>query len=688
MPASGSLPTCPKKASPKCVRRACSGGDRSAFIARQLATAFPDTPYRASLTPPQEGGTLGAMMPTRQLLFGINAVETLDRTIEACPAPVAGVWPISMLLSSLCRRKDLPPTLVVVLPGADALRIVYLHQGVPILTRLTGTPNQAPAQVEEIVRTLNYLEKIQSLPQPRAGHPVLFLGAGQPAREALLEAGLRPIERVVKPGRERAPMQDLFDIVVRSPIGQLAPLERRIQHLSLELDRQSRTSAKAVFLVGLVAAISSGYAMYANTKARQPLDASIASLSNRAAELDAQIARFNVAPEQVRKAIALDEKEIASVPALGDHLALIAGAIAVDPNLRLKDLHWRLLPPGEIPCMVAANPENPEPAAAEQAAAEPARQAEIGFGLTMPESYGARDRAARLNAVSTRLAGIQGAIVWKDAAKRFTRGSLSGGAAVANDNAYVWCLSLPGELPLTPGAATGASPEAATNSAATLSEKGGDGSKGGGAAMNPTTRIFHGARRGLALLAGVVVFTLIVVLGGVFLRAQMEQDRLDAQASIGAWHNQLTQKKDDLENIARHIAEYDALKQKGVVGRAEREAWVEQFVAAKEALGPIRGRFTYSLAPPVAMGADPQAVEGAAPPPDAALMHDLAFEIEGLHEEELLRLIRDFRSKAKGQFRVERCQLESPLPTGMSAKCVLRFFTLPDDAHIVPPGAQ
>lgn len=206
--------------------------------------------------------------------------------------------------------------------------------------------------------------------------------------------------------------------------------------------------------------------------------------------------------------------------------------------------------------------------------------------------------------------------------------------------------------------------------------------------MNPTTSIFHGARRGLAILAGVVAFTLIVVLGGVFLRAQMEQDRLDAQASINGWQAQLTQKKDDLGNIASHIAEYDALKQKGVVGRADREGWVEQFVAAKEALGPIRGQFTYALAPPVALGDDAQAVDGAAPSLDAPLMHDLAFEVEGLHEEELLRLIRELRNKAKGQFRVERCLLESPLPSGMSAKCVLRFFTLPDDAHIVPQGAQ
>lgn len=425
------------------------GRDRSAFIARQLASAFPDTPYRASLTPPQEGGVLGSMMPTRQLLYGINAVETLDRTIEACPAPVAGVWPISMLLAKLCQRKELPRSLVAVLPGVDALRIVYLHQGVPILTRLTGTPNQAPAQVDEIVRTLNYLEKIQSLPQPRAGHPVLFFGAGAPAREALQSAGLRPVDLAIKPARDLAPMQALFDIVTTSPLGQLAPMAHRTRHLSLELDRQSRTSAMAVFLVGLVAAISSGYALYANMKARQPLDASIASLSGRAAELDAQIARFNVAPEQVRKAISLHEKEIASVPALADHLALIAGAIAFDPNLRLKDLQWRLLPLGEMPCMAVANPDNPEVAAAQQAAAtEPARQVEIGFGLTMPEGYGARDRAARLNAVTTRLSGIEGAILWKDAAKSFTGGSLSGGSTAGIPNAYAWCLSLPGELPL------------------------------------------------------------------------------------------------------------------------------------------------------------------------------------------------------------------------------------------------
>lgn len=421
------------------------GRDRAAFIARQLSSAFPETPYRSFLTPPQDEA-FGSLLPTRQILFGINAAERLDQAIAASTAPVAGVWPVSLLLARLCRHKDLPRNLVVALPGAGSLRIVYLRNGMPLLTRLTGTPEAADAQVEQVVRTLGYLEKNQTLPQPRQGHPVLFLGGGGAVREALYAAGLSPVESPVRRGRPAVSLHALFDLVVGSPEGQLAPLPRRTRHLGRALDRQSRTAALAVAATGVLALGSSGIAVVAEMKERQPLQAQIARLEALAATLDHEIARYKAPPELVRRVIELDEKQIATVPPFADHLRLVAAALSGDASQRLRQLQWRLLQPGELPCGIASDAANPDAEA--EAQADPAtqtRRVELGFDLALPESYGPRERAQRLGQMSSRLDAIAGARVWKDASRTYAGGSLSGGTQPPSLSAYAWCLTLPGE---------------------------------------------------------------------------------------------------------------------------------------------------------------------------------------------------------------------------------------------------
>ena len=58
--------------------------------------------------------------------------------------------------------------------------------------------------------------------------------------------------------------------------------------------------------------------------------------------------------------------------------------------------------------------------------------------------------------------------------------------------------------------------------------------------------------------------------------------------------------------------------------------------------------------------------------------HDLDVTLTDIQEEELLALLRDYRAHVKGHFRVNLCTLSTPTPTGLSARCTLRFFTLPD----------
>lgn len=202
--------------------------------------------------------------------------------------------------------------------------------------------------------------------------------------------------------------------------------------------------------------------------------------------------------------------------------------------------------------------------------------------------------------------------------------------------------------------------------------------------MTPQREIAEGARGGLIRLGLSVAATLGLVLGGTLLRSQLESGREDAKVRISSLQSQLGQKQGDLRNIARHIDEYRRLKAGGLIGNGDREGWVEKLSTLAAALGPLKGEFTYTLAPPVAYGSDGlPAPDPASVDPAAPLTHDLTFNLTGIHEVELLRLLDDFRSQVKGRFRIQECLLDSPGDTGLAAKCVLRFYTLPE-----PPPAD
>ncbi|MDD5030535.1 MAG: hypothetical protein PHH58_13730, partial [Rhodoferax sp.] len=138
----------------------------------------------------------------------------------------------------------------------------------------------------------------------------------------------------------------------------------------------------------------------------------------------------------------------------------------------------------------------------------------------------------------------------------------------------------------------------------------------------------------------------------------------------------LVMKQDDLMNLQTKTSRFNQLRQQGLIGDADREGWVEQLAASKQRLGLAALGLSYTLK-------TPQAVAVAAPdaptPTDAGLQtHDLEFELNNSHEEDLLTFLNDYRTHVKGFFRVEACSLGSPTDTGLKARCTLRFFSVPD----------
>ncbi|MGE5385605.1 MAG: hypothetical protein ACM3SV_06945 [Betaproteobacteria bacterium] len=191
------------------------------------------------------------------------------------------------------------------------------------------------------------------------------------------------------------------------------------------------------------------------------------------------------------------------------------------------------------------------------------------------------------------------------------------------------------------------------------------------------------ARPQLLILAGVASFSLIAYFGSRHVLDQLGQSLAQAQNQASAQQAALAEKEQNLADIRANLGKFRTLEQQGLVGPPDREDWVEQLLAVRKQLG-LPETLTYTLKPPVPLGAAPAAAAGApeATPAgsDTPLTHDLELEIRDVHEEELLALLENYRAKVHGRFRLQSCRLTEPGPSGLTARCVLRFFTLPQGA--------
>jgi hypothetical protein len=420
------------------------GRDRAAFIERQLASRFPDTPFRGALTPVDAGNLMERLAPTRQLLVGIDAAARLNAELDAEPMSYVGVWPISMLLADLGKRRELPPDLFIVFPGNGVLRIVFIKNRSPVLTRLTLTPNEAKAQVDEIVRTQRYLENNQIIPRDSGIAPVILLGDPEPWKSFADE---QRISLVQENQWLKSPVTDwrfpLFDLALKLPLGQVAPMERRIGYLADRFGKAALMVAAVLLLAGAARTGSNFLTILQDTQEKHSVTASLDQVNAQIAEVDEAIAKFKVSPELVRRAVALDMHEIESVPAMERHWRLLAGILATDPALRIKELKWSIVAPGDTPCgmMAGAIPEADAPAPTEA----PQRKIEMGFDLVVPDNYGPRDRGLTVRRVSGQLAENKELTVLRDALKDLSGASLQGGAQAGADRLN-WCVSLPGQI--------------------------------------------------------------------------------------------------------------------------------------------------------------------------------------------------------------------------------------------------
>lgn len=200
--------------------------------------------------------------------------------------------------------------------------------------------------------------------------------------------------------------------------------------------------------------------------------------------------------------------------------------------------------------------------------------------------------------------------------------------------------------------------------------------------MSNTQTIIKLARRSLLVLATALIMALALYAGSGFFRDRVRTQLTATQQSAAASQASLSEKESDLANLQAEIKHFNLLREQGMVGEPDRAGWTEQLIESRQRTG-LPDTLVYTLEAPQplatqdALAAAPAAAEAAPADPASPLFHDLNFEISSIHEEELLLLLRDYQAHVKGRFRINACTLGSRTATGLSARCTLRFFTLP-----------
>lgn len=425
------------------------GRDRQNFVARQITNRFPDTPYRITLPVRPSGGLMDRIAPPRQTLLGLDAAPRINAALDALSVPLAGVWSTSMLLASIGCKRSLPPELFVVLPGLDALRIVVIKNRLPVLSRLIAGVTQPSDQVAEITRTLRHLENTRVLDRGVHRHCVLLLGDTQGAAALLAQEHLDLLPP--PPPWVKQPPSDwrfaLFDLALRAPVGQLAPLSRRTQFVAAQVRQAAYLAAALCLGAALWAANGSVRYILAGHSSRLHMQANAQALATQMGEVDHKLVQFGVTAQTVRSAVALDREEVSSAPSLSTQLQQLGVVIGQHEAVRLGQLSWSVLPPGRPACSGTSGAA----AAPDASAGTPLKRlVEISFDVTLPDGLREKARAQTVASLSALLAKLDGATLVRDPAKGMDKAALSGGGGRAGtDKAMSWCMTLPG-TPMAP----------------------------------------------------------------------------------------------------------------------------------------------------------------------------------------------------------------------------------------------
>ena len=436
------------------------GADRAGYIRRQLANRFPDSVFRIALPPPQAGGLMDRLAPPRQTLTAIEPADRVELALAHIKAPVAGVWSTSMLMARIGQRAAMPAHLFVVLFQPGGMRILFIKQRVPVLTRLITATQSELEQAAEIIRTVRHLENTHVMDRNKERYGVLLMGGSASVKAKLSEDRLNilPLPNRWSVNEEGASWNKvIFDQAINKPPGQLAPLKFRISFVASEIKKYARLISIFVALsaFGLVG-VNAFKALQAERLGIE-LKKQIKTVESKISKADTDISAYGVSPDMVRKALTLDTEEVENAPDLEQHMIRLSEIISVIPEMRVKRWQWRVLEPAEAACTKDLTSASSATAVAESVDQiypnqTSVRKVELQMTVAFAEGIGPRLLVKQTEEISNKFRKWSGALVIRDPALSLRKTDVSIPSLIRPNvvNETGWCVSVPAKIMVQP----------------------------------------------------------------------------------------------------------------------------------------------------------------------------------------------------------------------------------------------
>ncbi|MDO8351249.1 MAG: hypothetical protein Q7S94_08880, partial [Gallionella sp.] len=438
------------------------GRDRSNFLERHLVSAFPRSSYRAA---PLISGNL--LKPGTAVLTGLTTAEAVTSKLDKLDIPVTGVWGMSMLLTLMARRLDMRD-IILVMPSVHYLRILVIKEGVPVLTRCIHRYHEDnnienDSDTNEILRTRQHLENHRIF-EHGATPPVLYLGDASVITAHLTRAGLTllPVPNAFLPDGEAGYLHPLFEYVISSPRGQLAPLQLRARHLAENIRLTAHLGIAASLLSIVLFGQNDFRALIDLHDKDNSLRADLQLAESESQRLEGHISASGLDPALVRQATRFAALEMEAAPTPAALFRFAASAIADLPQVRIKSLTFRFPKAGERYCQghsvidlpltdrkidLPLSGSLPSDAANNDAAGVPARHTELQFTILQNETLAPAAQIELLKRISATLKARDGVQLMEDPAAFSLINTLKGGFGIdtqKTDN--LWCMSIPWKI--------------------------------------------------------------------------------------------------------------------------------------------------------------------------------------------------------------------------------------------------
>ncbi|MDD2721762.1 MAG: hypothetical protein PHH47_10705 [Gallionella sp.] len=197
--------------------------------------------------------------------------------------------------------------------------------------------------------------------------------------------------------------------------------------------------------------------------------------------------------------------------------------------------------------------------------------------------------------------------------------------------------------------------------------------------MNAYRVVLKPARAALILFALSVVIAIAVVIGLAHFRTTQEQAIMQTEQQLTDTRDEIRKLTYDLDSINQLAEKYQRLARLGLVGKPDRDAWVENLknLYRDTRLPPT---LRYTLAPAQLMSTQPVPADDPKAYLNNVLFHDLTLELSAIHDVEFLDFMGKLNQEWNAPYRLETCHIAREVaPTsGLQIRCVLQIYSLPE----------